>query len=217
MHFRRVGRRRHFCHPIRRRTRSQGRSRLLSRKVDDLAIHAGLRTGCVHRAPQAAHRHISGGGNGAGRCGRNARFRHGLPDRDALGAAALRRNAGLCQHAARGGRNAAPDAGQRGGDSRQPCVQLFPDFRQMRFPGDGCNRRGDCDGAFPLYRNGDYRGLYAYPKGIFSLYSRRIPQSARSESPDERHFAPGHAAAGQRIFVVIRHGGAASVLFRARA
>ena len=88
---------------------------------------------------------------------------------------------------------------------------------EVRFPGDGCNRRGDCDGAFPLYRNGDYRGLYAYPKGIFSLYSRRIPQSARSESPDERHFAPGHTAAGQRIFVVIRHGGAASVLFRARA
>ena len=51
------------------------------------------------------------------------------------------RNAGLCQHATRGGRNAAPDA-TAGGDSRQIlCSIISPDFGKCALSGDGQNLR----------------------------------------------------------------------------
>ena len=165
--------------------------------MDDCAVDAGVRACCADCISEAADRHVSGAGDSAGGRGGHAWIRHGLFNRDALGTAALRRVAGLRQHLARSGGNAFADVCQRCGDSGQSGIQLFSDFRQMRFSGIGRDGRGDCDGAFALCGNGHHYGLYAHEISSFWLYTRCIQKPARAEAADDQHFTPGNAAAGQ--------------------
>ena len=110
-------------------------------------------------------------------------FRHGLFDRDALGAAALRRDAGLRQHAcARWAKRGSPMLASVAAILVNLVFNYFLIFGKCGFPEIGRDGRGDCDGAFALCGNG--RSLWSIRTSEISsfwLYTRCIQKPARAE------------------------------------